>query len=196
MKIRGQVKVVDESAENAMRLPHVLPRSQLEHTSVTANHPFRFLRCRKTTAICRQLSSHVLQLRTYLAPVGAGIHERLDELVDLGGDLALDSRLHWLRSAAWHFRSGRCGHRDSDMRIQGVEGGRFEGVEGALEEDRGEEGTQYRWGGGALDALGSARHSVAQKQRCPAVLAIRDAGRKTSRAGPEACYHRLVGDGV
>lgn len=80
---------------------------------------------------------------THLAPVGAGIHERLDKLVDLGGYVALEPRLDWLRRPRPHGVGGgrggrRCGN--SNVGIQDIEGGGFEGVEGAVEEDGGEEG--------------------------------------------------------
>lgn len=46
------------------------------------------------------------------------------------------------------------------MGIQNVEGGRLNGVEGAVEEDCGEEGAQDRWRGGALDALSLVLHPI------------------------------------
>jgi hypothetical protein len=42
------------------------------------------------------------------------------------------------------------------VRVEDVEGCWLDGVEGALEEDGGEEGAEDRGGGGALDALESA----------------------------------------
>lgn len=119
----------DES--DAKKAPHA------PLTSVTANHPLRFLRWRNTTAIWSVSSVRYAHCaRAHLARVPPDIDKLAPKLLHSSSDLLLDTA------------------PARDVRLVRLDRFRLHGVQEAVEEDGVEERREDRLGLAAFDSLG------------------------------------------